>query len=510
MPLTQRIRIWAVLLLALVSTAVVSSQSPQIAATGAATNIQATPQACAAERRRAEQAGIGGAELDAEAVDAETASRAKALIDIESLRRSAGTTERERALDAALICFYQARLAQLAAAARVTIVTTQPEGTVTGHIAGQLALEWAGATLVRPSAATPSLDAIAALEAGPADGSRLLLIPVPLPTAASSRQIVDALRPLKRIRMVAGPSRANATNSGVALFAPSRTPTARVTELTGQANSAASASSFSAALDRAQVTRPTDNVTATLAAVTSRLPLAPPASAARGATTPGAGNSTASTGQWPLGIAPGNLYIIEVCPPGTTGACQYQLVSGKSSQEALTVAERSRPFHFSFTPGMRFVVAKACTGPNWGAVVFHHETGNGPYAVGADCGHATPAAAMRSAGDACRRVNGGRPCGGRQWFKISVGHSGEMRSEWNNSDPTWMTAQLWAMGPPTNFTEQLLTSVEDGIAKLGRLCASRNSAAGYACFITFRKYFECGTHTPACVDPNYTARGVQP
>lgn len=53
-------------------------------------------------------------------------------------------------------------------------------------------------------------------------------------------------------------------------------------------------------------------------------------------------------------------------------------------------------------------------------------------------------------------------------------------------------------------------SAEDGIAKLGLLCNAIGTQV--PCFYTFRGYDcrNCSSTPSACVDPKYTAKGIEP
>lgn len=258
-----------------------------------------TPEACAAARARAERAGEPGAELDRLVVgiaseDSATVVLAGDMYRAITARVPLGTfPERTQAVSGFMICLRDARIAQLGSAAPI-IVTTQVAGTVTGNLAQALVAAWNGATLAAPAEVTAPLNAIAALEAGPADGSRLLLIPIPRSTDPGARQILDAMAPLRRIGMVAGPRTVNPTNSGVALFAPSRTPGERINEFIDQISATVRAASYLAALERAQLPPADRNIGATLAAVLNALNApAPPPAAPRAAPPPNAGNTTA-------------------------------------------------------------------------------------------------------------------------------------------------------------------------------------------------------------------------
>jgi hypothetical protein len=240
-------------------------------------DAQATqkPAPCAAEARAFRQAGNEAADLNELREEAGKATRAEVLNRLKTQLVSTAKTEKERAWSVFRTCVYQLRLAQFGPMpAPVTIVSTQPARTTTGNIAGSLVYNWAAATLERAaegSQPTPSLDAIAALEAGPADGSRLLLIPIPMPTDRNARQIVEALVQLRRIRMLAGPARDTPLNSGIALFAPSATPPARVTQLIAQAAEATSEFLFTDFVRYAEVPPPNGDVADTLLSVLSVL-----------------------------------------------------------------------------------------------------------------------------------------------------------------------------------------------------------------------------------------------
>jgi hypothetical protein len=523
--IAYRVCVLTVLVLAFVSLAVASFPSPAIAAASAAV-FQIAPPACAAERRTAERAGVDMADVNAEVAASATANRARALRVIENLSVAPSATERDRVYNAYLKCAHQARLAQLGPAPPpVTIVSTTPdERSVTGSIAWRLGLDWAGATVVRPSAVTPSLDAIAALEAGPADGSRILLIPIPLPTAANARQIVDALAPLRRISLVAGPPRANATNSGVALFAPSRTPAARVTQLIAQSAEAMSDMAFPSQLQAVNVAPPTGDIAATLLSVLSRLPAAAPAPApaTRGAAAPAPARAAAvpapappsaraatANQQWPLGIAPGNLYVIQQC---VSGFCGGVLVSGTSPQDAVGVANLVGASDLAIRQQTAsYSVLLECRGPGWGATI-SLGTGGG-FAQGHACGASTPAAALLAAGAECAKKNQNRPCvqTSPRSMTITVGHSGESHPGYYT--PVWLTSQLWAYaGRLSPNGLQPVNSAEDAIAKLGQVCS--DGANMIPCFTTSRN-FQCldvdaQYRGAACVDTTYTATGVEP
>ena len=472
--------------------------------------IAQTPTACLAERSNGDRLGLKTS-FDQYEREAAAANRAQALRTLKVHEEAAPTQSRgSLAYRAYTICLYKARLAQLGPApAPVTIVANYAEKTLPGNIAQYLVWEWAGSSLVRPPAGTftPHLQAIAALEAGPANGSQLLLLPLPLPWASNARQVLDALAPLQKIMMVAGPRAESAANSGFALFAPSRTPAARVVELIAQAREATSTTEFRNYLNFSRVPPASSDVETTLASVRGRLGQPPPTAPAQVAATPNIMPGTASAGTWPLGIAPGNLYVIG-----------SQLVSATSPAEALDAANRAMKFYYPYATSLPTpTITRECKGPNWGAIVYHaEEMGQGRANFGWACGAATPGDALRLAGEECTKRRGS-PCvqdsRGSVYLKFMVGHSGELYSGLNNSDPMWMTSQLWAMAPPVNNTEMLVQSPEHAIAGLGGMCSQRFGGAQVPCFVTFRGY-ECtqyrGNGHPSCLDALYTARGVEP
>ena len=424
----DRIRVLAILLPALFSASGVPAQSSGVSDTSASP-------LCGVERRRAQRDGVDMEWLEVETAAAAKATRAVALRAIENFRASSSMAPADRAWVAYFLCAYEARLTQLPAPAPVTIVSTQRAGTVTGNFASSFVQEWAGATLETPSGsgATPWLEAIAALEAGAADGSRLLLTTLPLPTASSARQVIDALAPLKRIRMLAGPRAANPTNSGVALFAPSRTPADRVAQLTAQAREAESGPTVSGALERAQYVRPTANITATLASLREQLP--PEGSATDVTTAPTPGTSTQGSVARATGAGSNNLrptdFFLEERPDG-----YIAVLVGKTLPEALaTLVKYTSRTTATVQPGYAYHSCSQLVGEmrvGWFAVILADLNPLRPFAQRVDkrdvawgmaCGKATVDQAIATAYDAAKQKVSHRPFG---TFRVEAAVTAEL------------------------------------------------------------------------------------
>lgn len=261
---------------------------------------------------------------------------------------------------------------------------------------------------------------------------------------------------------------------------------------------------------------------------------APPSAAPR----PAGSAVPAGSGHWPVGVQPGNLYIVEETSrsqsintargpngPSTTETSKL-LVAAPSAQEAVRVMqdayerykrveEQKAKSMISYTGFfVAYRVVQECNGPNWGAVVQFGVK------VGLSCGGRTPEEAILGAARKCAEV-AGRPCASRDpnnFLSVSIAHSG--REGFNSRDSKYPAAAsvwpprsvtyaaLWATTIQSAAEANIPESAEAAILQFGQVCARGERS----CWVT-SKNFQCifrevpVNRQSACVDRGLTARG---
>jgi len=246
------------------------------------------------------------------------------------------------------------------------------------------------------------------------------------------------------------------------------------------------------------------------------------------------------TGDWPSGIEPGNLYLVEYRADGYSST--PLLVSARSREDALTRlnAARNKDSHLR-NRNLIFNIHAECRGPNWGALVLYRANSDNALRYGAACGYATPREAILAAAVKCEekgicRAGPNRSKDFDATVEIMIGHSGARP---HGSDPTfgisWPEAMYWtSLGATTRQhtpTNQYAHSAQDAVAQFGKGCGhsfrrlpwGSSSESSYprdihSCWVTVNN-IDCIMKVPTgpdrlanqqkCVDTRLTAQGYR-
>lgn len=218
----------------------------------------------------------------------------------------------------------------------------------------------------------------------------------------------------------------------------------------------------------------------------------------------------------------GGIYLVEHNEP--YGKI-LSLVSASNAEEAINQHRKALITAYSFMKDedlkQHWRVIGGCKGTGWGALVTKYFYNNKEFQYGWTCAAKTIGEAIRIAWDNCNR-QGSLPCGGVDWFNVSVGRGGEVFDEaiygtiprgeftqshdWGYLTSTSLERGMGGDGP--------LLKPEDVISRINKMA----TGAPYPFFITERN-FACINHiTPMkspvdgkwateagekCLDPSY-------
>ena len=231
-----------------------------------------------------------------------------------------------------------------------------------------------------------------------------------------------------------------------------------------------------------------------------------------------------SSGAWPAGLEPGNLYVVEYKFSSWPNS-SFLLVAAKSKSEVETLVnnaatEYRRTLHPDALPHyqLAFTIVGECNGPNWGAVVYYIPgSAGGRHRSGWSCGAKTPKEAILVATRYCSTKTGtacdSMIAGSHETLLVSIGHSSARA--WFPQAPTLAgyppaTMRWAALGATTTqFSgSDFVTSPQDAINQFGKACGP---AGVHSCWITSKNWACLNASTTRkqgeCVDIKLTAEG---
>jgi hypothetical protein len=368
-----------------------------------------------------------------------------------------------------------------------------------------------------------------------ADGSQILIL------AASRTQPVPDLSGLVPVATIVGDT---GNYRWVGVFAPPGTPAGIVSGLERAVIAAVNSPGFRQRAGEVRLSAtqvgftPAPGDGAQLAQLVAQTPVGvatpPPATVLSGqpavpvgAPSPSADRSSPSSGGWPAGVEPGNLYVVEY-RFSTAYTSTYLLVAAKSKPEVETLVNNAatefrKTLHPDALPHYRitFEIVGECNGPNWGAVVSYIPgEPRGLYRKGWSCAAKSPREAILAATKFCSTKTGtacdSMIAGSHETLHVSIGHSSARA--WFPNAPTLpgyppATMRWPALGATTaQFSGgNFVTSPQDAINQLGKACGP---AGVHSCWITSKNWACLNASTTRkqgeCVDTKLTADGYLP
>ncbi len=248
------------------------------------------------------------------------------------------------------------------------------------------------------------------------------------------------------------------------------------------------------------------------------------------------GKSVAASngGKWPVGVVPGNLYIVTYGQKDNTYD-KTLLVAAKSKEQAVAMVKNGIIEHNLIYNSANSIYKLSikdkvveCIGSNWGATIMREMDRN--LVSVSSCGANSPREAIQYASQLCSRKLG-QPCnvaaGEDVRLIVSIGHSGAM--PWRGTKPGPVdsafphTGMIYSSlgastGQSTNF---FIRSPEEAISQFGKTCGSSMFGRdAYSCWIT-SKNLDCIMSVEGnprdklpnqqkCVDSKLTAEGYLP